>query len=1520
MTDPKDKSPDFCALRRRAEELLETEAVSPEDFSPAEAARLIRELQVRQLELEMQNEELRQAQARLAESRDKYADLYDFAPVGYLTLDERGRIVEANLTAASFLGLERSRLLGRFFTHFLEEADRREFRQLLNNSLSQTERQGEFQLQDGHGNMRTLLLDILLLQDAEGRERRRIAMTDITQLKRTQEELRLHKEDLEGLVADRTAELIEVNARLREANDNLRALFEAAPLALGVFDAEGRVVTVNKASERIFGWSQEEVQGRLPLSIPPENAEASLAILQGVLQGESFVGAEITQRRQDGSPIDVSFSAAPLYDTEGHIRGFIGLAEDITERKQMEEALKEAQRRTAAILDSISDSFFTLDRNLVVTYYNRAAENVLGRKTADVLGKRLFDAFPEARGSVFEEKYTEALRTGRVLSFEVYFDVPPFENWYDVRVYPFGQGISVYFQVTTERKRAEEALRRAHDELEERVAERTAALRLANEQLLREMEERQETEDRLRESETRFAAFMQHLPGMAVMRDVQGRYVFANETWERLTGKTRADWQGKPLEEIWSYEQARKYHELDQQVLLAGKPREALEEMELPDGGRYFLTCRFPIRDKDGLPYLVGAIGIDITARQQAEEALAAERLRLFSLLENLPAFMYLQAPDYSIRFANRQFRERFGDPESETCHTLLGSRGYSCPDCPTFRVFHTGEAQDWEWQAPDGRIYQIYDYPFPDVDGSPLVLEMGIDLTDRKRAEEALRQNEAMLRLILDTLPVGVYVADRDGMITQGNPAGHCIWGGTRYVGIEQYGEYKGWWADTGRRIAAEEWALARAVQKGETSLGEIIDIECFDGTRKTIRNAALPLRGPDQEILGAIVVIEDITEARRAEKLIREQARQLEAFFDHSITPFVFLDRDFNFLRVNQAYARACQRSIPEFIGRNHFDFYPHEENKAIFQRVVETKTPYVAVARPFEFPDHPEWGVTYWDWGLAPILNEAGEVDFLVFSLKDVTEQVQAEEERRRLVEILENTPDFVGIADFYGHLQYLNRAGRVMVGVGLDEDLRLLKVLQMHPEWVGALILREGAPTARRQGSWQAETALLHRDGREIPVSQVILAHKNAAGRVEFFSTIARDISDLKEAQESILRQASILKGINRIFREALTSETEEDLGRACLAVAEELTDSRFGFIGELNEQGTFDTLAFSDPGWETCRIGGVSDLNHLKNLRPVGLVAKPLREGRALIANDPASHPDAAGTLPGHPPLAAYLGVPLRLGGRAIGLIGLGNKAGGYSLADQEAVETLAPSIVEALTHHRSKEDLQRSERKLRHLADQLLTAQENERKRLAAELHDELGHALLTLKLAFSAIARNLLPEQENIRQEIQAQLDYINEVIEEVRRLYHDLSPGDLEDLGLTKTLRTLIEDFALRQPQITWKVDLPDLDGLFPLSVQIIIYRLVQEALTNIGKHANPENVTVFAVRERSGVNFVIQDDGAGFNILERQDSAVGIGLAAMEERLNMIGGTFAIWSKEAEGTRLSFSIPPLSEDDRA
>ncbi len=240
-------------------------------------------------------------------------------------------------------------------------------------------------------------------------------------------------------------------------------------------------------------------------------------------------------------------------------------------------------------------------------------------------------------------------------------------------------------------------------------------------------------------------------------------------------------------------------------------------------------------------------------------------------------------------------------------------------------------------------------------------------------------------------------------------------------------------------------------------------------------------------------------------------------------------------------------------------------------------------------------------------------------------------------------------------------------------------------------------------------------------------------------------------------------------------------------------------------------------------------------------------------------------------------------------------------------------EKLFQEIIRDITERkRTEKVLQESERKLRHLASRLLSAQEDERKRLSRELHDELGHALLTLKLQIASVEEELSPEQISLKNEINKILKSVGSTIEEVRRLYLDLTPGDLEDLGLTVALRSLIEDFADLQKQIKWTIKIGGLDGLFSLPIQTAIYRVVQEALTNIGKYANPAKVFVEIKRVNQGLSFVIKDDGIGFERDEVFNEEKTLGLLAMEERVKILGGSFELWSRKNQGTKISFTIP--------
>ncbi len=132
------------------------------------------------------------------------------------------------------------------------------------------------------------------------------------------------------------------------------------------------------------------------------------------------------------------------------------------------------------------------------------------------------------------------------------------------------------------------------------------------------------------------------------------------------------------------------------------------------------------------------------------------------------------------------------------------------------------------------------------------------------------------VLQEILAILPVGVWIMDHSGKIVYANAAGRKIWGGARYVGPEDFGQFKGWWIATGQRIAPEEWAAVRAIRDGEVSVDEEVEIECFDGTRKIILNSAIPLRDQQKNIVGAVVVHHDITERKRFEERLRGMAEQ--------------------------------------------------------------------------------------------------------------------------------------------------------------------------------------------------------------------------------------------------------------------------------------------------------------------------------------------------------------------------------------------------------------------------------------------------------------------------------------------------------------------------------------------------------------------------------------------------------------------------------------------------------------------
>jgi PAS domain S-box-containing protein len=224
----------------------------------------------------------------------------------------------------------------------------------------------------------------------------------------------------------------------------------------------------------------------------------------------------------------------------------------------------------------------------------------------------------------------------------------------------------------------------------------------------------------------------------------------------------------------------------------------------------------------------------------------------------------------------------------------------------------------------------------------------------------------------------------------------------------------------------------------------------------------------------------------------------------------------------------------------------------------------------------------------------------------------------------------------------------------------------------------------------------------------------------------------------------------------------------------------------------------------------------------------------------------------------------------------------------------------------------AQEALKESEKNLRYLSSQLLTGQETERKRIAVELHDGLGQALTVAKMRLSFIERSL-PVGES-KKECVDLMKYFRELIESTRRLAHDLMPAFLEDMGLQAALRHLLDEFS-RYTGLRLSTDLDDVQALFSPEKQLIIYRIFQESLNNITKHAHATEVSVALKREPAGVSFRLEDNGKGFDVqkvLSSDSTKRGMGLAALEERVRMMGGSLEMSSQKGIGTRISFFIP--------
>ena len=359
--------------------------------------------------------------------------------------------------------------------------------------------------------------------------------------------------------------------------------------------------------------------------------------------------------------------------------------------------------------------------------------------------------------------------------------------------------------------------------------------------------------------------------------------------------------------------------------------------------------------------------------------------------------------------------------------------------------------------------------------------------------------------------------------------------------------------------------------------------------------------------------------------------------------------------------------------------------------------------------------------------------------------------------------------------------------------------------------------------------------------------------------------------------------------------AITSELSLDaVLLTLLRIAAELTGARYSALGVIDRSGggleRFVTHGLDDEA--RAAIGDVP--------RGLGILGVLIEDARPLRLDDLTRDPRSVGFPPNHPPMHSFLGVPVMTRGVAFGNLYLAEKqpAGPFTEEDEETVTLLAAQAAVAIENAGSVQ---------RDALRRAVQAQEVERRRLARELHDETGQALTSILLGLAAVERSESAEAAHAA--AAALRELVVETLQNVRRLAVELRPSALDDFGLEPALRRLgqtVREGGLLDVQVEARLGAQRL----PADVETALYRIVQEALTNVVKHAQARHVSIVLTRKQESVLVMIEDDGRGFD--PTKPSVEGLGLQGMRERVELLDGTFQIEAARRTGTTLIVELP--------
>lgn len=614
------------------------------------------------------------------------------------------------------------------------------------------------------------------------------------------------------------------------------------------------------------------------------------------------------------------------------------------------------------------------------------------------------------------------------------------------------------------------------------------------------------SEQALRKSESLQRTLIRSIPDMVWFKDPCGVFLSCNQVFEDFLGRCEAEIIGKTDYEFMEKERADFYRACDRAAMEEDHYHVNEEWLTFAATGYVgkFETIETAIRNAAG--EVIGVLGIarDITRHKQAEAALRESEERFRAISEYSHNAICIVDETSRIIWMNGRMEAISG----YTLEQALGAPSFVSFLAPesvasveeNFKKFVAGEPYEhhylFHFIRADGekRLAEKHMTDFTDTNGHRNLLISMLDVTEQKRSQDELQNRDNILQKIFDLLPIGLWFADRNGILLKGNRAGVAIWGAEPHVSPADYGIFKARRLTTGKEIAPADWALAHSIKSRVTVVDELLEIEAFDGQKKIILNYTAPVLDNNGNLQGAIVVNQDITRRWQTEEALRESEERWKSYVEYAPYGIFITDENTRYLQVNPEASRTTGYSKEELLTMSITDLLVPEsraEGLASFRQLKDRGRAYIEVRFSTKT------GEIRW-WSVAGV--KLSDTRYLGFT-NDITARKKAEDNQQHLQEQLLQA-------------QKMESVGRLAGGVAHDFN-NMLQTILGHADF---LLEDCGPDSPLRDSILEINQAAL----RSADLTRQLLAFARK-------QTIAPKIMDINEVVPGMLKMLRRLLG-------------------------------------------------------------------------------------------------------------------------------------------------------------------------------------------------------------------------------------------------------------------------------------------------------------------------------------------------------------------------------------------------------